>query len=171
MFDTLLDLRSSFVLAALVVTWIAVLILLLVIGNLHARLYRLEQGADSREDKPVPYAHLIGRQLQGVLGDSLSAPRVLVLLSSNCASCRHVLEELQLSPSKTPLALAWIDRSPSPSPTIPSHAIVLDTGPKISSELGIRVTPFAIVTNEDGRVLKASPINSLSTLSNLWTAA
>lgn len=170
MFDTLLDSRSTFVFAALFVTWVGVLLLMLVIANLHSRLQRLERGTSASKE-PTPYSHLLGKRLQDLLGESPSIPRVLVFLSSNCASCTHVLNELRALPPKAPLALAWIDHLPSPSPVLPSHATILDMGPEISTELGIRVTPFAIVAGEDGRVLKASPINSLNALSNLLAVA
>ncbi|HEX8597701.1 MAG TPA: hypothetical protein VF952_04210 [Chloroflexia bacterium] len=172
MFDTLLDSRSSFAFAALFVTWVAVLLLMLVIGNLHSRLQRLERAASVSKEN-TPYANLLGRRLQDLLGESPVVPRVLVFLSSNCTSCARVLNELQHLhlPSNAPLAVAWVDQLPSPAPDIPSNATVLHAGPQISTELGIRVTPFALVAGADGRVLKATPINSLDSLNKLLAVA
>ena len=56
---------------------------------------------------------------------------------------------------------------PTPLPEFPPNIVVLDEGAKVSTTLGIRITPFVVVTGEDGRVVKAGPINSLSSLSDL----
>ena len=74
------------------------------------------------------------------------------------------LPELSLT---TPLAIAWTDHAPSPLPTLPTGTIVLDDGPGVSAALGIRATPFALVAGENGTVVKASPINSLTSITNL----
>jgi hypothetical protein len=166
MLASILDLRSSFMLAALFVTWVAVVLLMLVVGNLRARLYRLEQaGFAAREG--TPYGQLLGKQLGELVGELPSAPRVLFFLSANCASCKRVLGELAARSWASPPGVVWTDHAPAPSPALPPEAIVLDEGPRISKALGIRVTPFVIITSEDGRISKASPINSLSSLGNL----
>jgi hypothetical protein len=42
MLTAMLDFRSSFILAALFVSWVAVVLLVLVVGDLHVRLQRIE---------------------------------------------------------------------------------------------------------------------------------
>jgi hypothetical protein len=162
----LLDLKSNFVVAALFVTWIAVALLVLVIGNLYVRLQRLER-VQPVPKAGMPYGHLVGRGMRELLGEALPSPCVYVFLSADCKSCKRVLGELPSLLLKTPLAITWVDRSPQPLPALPPGTIVLDEGPKVSTALGIRVTPFVLVTGEEGKVIKASPINSLSSLGNL----
>lgn len=162
----LLDMRSNFVVAALFVTWVAVALLVLVIGNLYVRLQRLERVLPVPKEQ-IPYSHLIGRGLQDLLGEALPSPCVFVFLSANCNSCIRVLSELPSLLLTAPLAITWIDESPSPSPALPPGTIVVAEGPKVSTALGIRLTPFVLVIGEEGKVVQASPINSLSSLGKL----
>ncbi len=165
MFTELLDSRSSFILAAMFVSWVSVALLALVAGNLHRRLQRIESSLSV--SAAAPYSGLLGKALRESLGESVPAPCVLVFLSANCQACKRVLSELQSLSLSTPLALAWTDHAPSPLPTLPLGIIVLDDGPTVSAALGIRATPFALVAGENGRVVKASPVNSLNSINNL----
>ena len=167
MIASLLDSRASFELAAFFVTWVAVVLLVLVVGNLHARLQRLEQAAAVRQGTK-PYSHLLGRQIQDLLGDVTLArqPHVLVFLSSDCKACMRVMNELKSPSWTTPSVIIWTDRPPSPPPGLPPNAFILDDGQRISAALGIRVTPFVLVANEDGRIVKAAPTTTLSSLAD-----
>ena len=160
-----LDSKSSFILAAMFVSWVAVALLTLVVGNLHRRLQRVEGSLAG--NLAAPYSGLLGKALRESLGESIPAPCVLVFLSANCQACRRVLGDLPALSLSTPLAIAWTDQAPSPLPALPAGAIVIDDGPKVSAALGIRATPFALVAGENGTVVKASPINSLTSISNL----
>lgn len=169
MFSDLLDSRSSFILAAMFVSWVAVALLTLVAGNLHRRLRRIEGSLSV--NLAAPYSGLLGKALRESLTDAIPAPCVLVFLSANCQACWRVLGDLPSLSLSTPLAIAWTDRAPSPLPVLPLGTIVLDDGPKVSAALGIHATPFALVAGENGTVVKASPINSLNSISNLVTSA
>lgn len=162
----LLDMRSNFAIAALFVTWVAVALLMLIVGNLYARLQRLERALPVPKEA-TPYGHLIGRGLSDLLGATVPSPCVFVLLSANCNSCMRVLSELPSLLLSAPLAITWIDEAPSPPPALPPGTIVLDEGPKISLDLGIQVTPFVLVTDDTGEVVQAAPLNSLSSLGKL----
>lgn len=161
----LLDYRSSFVLAAMFVSWVAVAVLALVAGNLHRRLQHVE--GSLAINAAAPYAGLLGKALRESLGEAVPAPCVLLFLSTNCAVCQRVVGDLPSLSLSTPLAVAWTDRAPSPLPALPLGTIVVADGPKVSAALGIRATPFALVAGENGTVLKASPVNSLPSISNL----
>lgn len=157
--------KSTFVVAALFVSWVAVALLTLVVGNLHRRLQRVEGSLSG--NLAAPYSGLLGKALRESLGEAIPAPCVLVFLSANCQACRRVLGDLPSLSLSTPLAIAWTDQAPSPLPTLPPGAIVIDDGPKVSAALGIRATPFALVAGENGTVVKASPVNSLTSINNL----
>jgi hypothetical protein len=159
---TLFETRASFDMAALFVTWVAVLMLLLVVGNLHIRLQRLEQ-ANPAPRPGRPYGHLIGRRMGELLGEVPLGQqlRLLLFVSSGCRSCVPVLRELASASWTAPIAVAWTDSLPSPPPELPPSTILLEEGPRIGAELGIRVTPFVLVADREGRIVRASPINSL----------
>ena len=66
MLTDLLESRSSFMLAAMFVSWVAVALLALIAGNLHRRLQRVE-GSLAVNDQ-TPYAGLFGKALRESLG-------------------------------------------------------------------------------------------------------
>jgi hypothetical protein len=166
MLGSLLDTRSSFVIAALFVSWIAVALLMLVVGNLHVRLQRLEQ-LNAAPKEAMPYGQMLGRRLHDLVAGPVPVPGVLLFLSTNCSSCKRVLDELGAPGRSAPVTIAWIDQTPAPTTAAPPNTIVLAEGPQISAALGIRVTPFVVVSGEDGRVIKATPVSSLSSLGEL----
>lgn len=163
--ESLLNSRASFELAAFAATWVAIALLIFIVVNLYTRVVRLERERGAPQ-MAQPYGHLLGKHIDDVIGVTVPdrQPRVLLFLSSNCGSCRRVLDELT-SPSWTvPTALLWTDEAPATTPR-PDGAIVVEDGKRISTDLGIRVTPFGLVADDSGRVVQASPISSLHSLS------
>lgn len=159
--------RSTFVLAALAVTWLAIVLLALIAANLHLRLVRLERASPAEEAR-APFAHLLGRRLDEVLGTGISpAVRLAVVLASDCPSCSRILEELAAAPVGREVALLWRDGTPSPQPPLPPGVAVLDDGPRASRELGVQVTPFAVRADASGRIDRATPVGSVTVLRDL----
>lgn len=159
-----LDTRPGVVLAALVVTWVALVLLVLVVASLHARLRRLEQrpaqpAAAGGLDDP-PFAALLGRPMSELAGGA--TPRILLVLSSSCRSCRSLLTDLADPGWTVPTALAWADGRPGG--TTGPQVQVLPDGPRISTALGVRVTPFGLVAGDDGRITWAGPVTGLPAL-------
>jgi hypothetical protein len=167
----LLTVRAGFEVAAFFVSWAVMALLVVLVLGLHARLRRLEQGA-GQQPRSAPYSHLLGRHVDELIGTTGTArrPRVLLFLSSGCPSCERVIEEVTSPAWTVPSALLWTDRT-APVPEHPSRDIVLDGGPRISAELGIRVTPFVLVADEVGHIVQAGPVNSLRSLGDLNRSA
>jgi hypothetical protein len=162
LYASVFDAEVGFEAAACFVTWAAVAFLAVIAMHLHLRLQRLE-----RASAPVtgarPYAHFVGSRLDELLGGMGLAlrPQVLVALSGACNACERVLSEIA-SPSWTaPTVVLWTDHTPSVVPALPATTIVPPDGPAIAAKLGIRVTPFALWMNQEGEIVKASPVNSL----------
>jgi hypothetical protein len=156
---SVLSLESSFALAALLVSWVAIALLVLVVGSLHARLRRLER-LDAAA-RPAPYASLLGRDLGALVGMA-EPPRALLFVSSSCSSCARLLDEIASPSSSLSTAIAWTDGEPPAD--APAGATVLHDGARLSAELGVRVTPFALVADASGRVVRAGPVASLRSL-------
>lgn len=167
--ETLLASRASFVLAALAVSWLAVVLLALVVANLHFRLVHLERAArPAPEESRIPFGHLLGRDLAEALGPRVApGTRLAFVLSSDCASCERILGELRASAVPTPLALLWRDHTPSPLPPLPPGAAIVDEGPEVSRALGVRVTPFALAADAAGRIVRAAPVGSVEALAEM----
>jgi hypothetical protein len=158
--------RSSFELAAFFVTWAVVTLLVVLVANLHARVRRLEQAA-GQPTTNAPYGHLVGARVEDLVGAvGAQRPRVLLFLSSSCGTCTRLVEEVTSPAWTVPSALLWTDRTP-PAEIRSTRATILDDGPRISARLGIRVTPFALVADEVGRIVRAGPISTLQALADL----
>jgi hypothetical protein len=167
-FETFLSSQSSFALAALAVSWIAFVLLALVAANLHFRLAQLEQAQPSAEQARTPFGHLVGRSLVDILGPvHVGRARLVLVLSSSCTSCDRVLEWLRQSAPAAPIALLWRDGTPSPPPSIPAGAVIVDGRPGLSSVLGVQVTPFALAADDTGRISRAVPVGNLDVLAAL----
>lgn len=160
-----LDARPGVVLAALVVTWVAVVLLVLMVAALHVRVARLERAGAARpaaRPDDAPFAGLLGRTMTELTGGP--APRVLLVLTSSCRSCRSLLADLAEPEWTIPTALAWADGSPGTA--VGPHVTVLPDGPRIGSALGVRVTPFGLVAGDDGRIAWAGPVTGLPALAD-----
>lgn len=164
-----LESRAGAAFAALVVTWVAVVLLVLVVAQLHARLRRLERaapaphtsGPDGAGLRAPPYAEVIGRSMADIVGQS-PVPQVLLVLSVSCASCRRLLSDLADPSWSMPTALAWLDGTPGGDLPVPA----LPDGPRVAAGLGVRVTPFGLVSDDDGHVVWAGPVTDLNTLAD-----
>ena len=162
---SILDTRSSFDVAVVLISWVAVVLLGLVAANLHIRLQRLER-AEWAPSGTTPYRRWLGQHWRDVLGDLdlPEPPRHVLFLSSSCAACARVVDELESGGGRRPTVLVWTDRAPTGLVGRGESAVVLELGPEPGVRLGVRVTPFALVLDDDGRIVKASPFNSLEAL-------
>jgi hypothetical protein len=157
---SLFDTRMTFEIAALLVTWIAIVFLALIAVSLHLRVLNLErERASSR--KATPYSHLIGKSVDEILSQRAPAPvDVVLLVTSQCQMCERIVDEIASPAWTKSTAVAWIDGS-APARPSRSNVVVVDDGPAISRRLGVRVTPFALFAGPDGTIVRAGPINSL----------
>lgn len=170
--QSLLGSQSSFVLAALAVSWIGVVLLALIAANLHFRLAHLEHERATSAEERAPFAHLLGRELAEVLGAPVAPETHLALVvSSGCASCERILTALRESPSAVPFALLWRDGTPSPPPPLPAGATTIDDGPGVAAALGVRVSPFALLADARGRIVRAAPVGRVEALAELLAEA
>lgn len=155
-----LSAEPSFAFAAFVVTWLAVVLLALIAGNLHIRLQRIEQASQLARGAAA-YAHLIGRNVGVAAGRQ---PELLLILSSQCATCQHILDEMGTGNWTRRTALAWKNGRGRLPDTLPSTVEEIDDGARLSEELGIAVTPFALELDPQGFVIAARPVGSVDAL-------
>lgn len=162
--DTVFDTRASLELAAFFVTWVAVALLAVIVVHLHMRLIRLER-ASAASGRAAPYAHLIGQRV-GALAAATDEwqPAFVLFVSSSCAACETILQELNAPGWQLPVAVAWVHSVPAPAPPLSRSVRILQDGSGISTALGIHATPFVVILDEEGRVERAMPVNSLEAL-------
>lgn len=157
--------RASFELAVFFVTWVAIVLLALIVVHLHLRLQLLER-RNAPANRPDPYAHLAGRRLADLLGGAGDSwqPQFVLFVSAPCTSCASVLDELLEPGWPAAITLLWTTPPPSTPPRLPSNVRALDDGPRISAALGIHATPFVLIVGDGGVVEQGMPINSLESL-------
>ena len=168
--DSIFDTRASVELAAFFVTWVAVALLAVIAVHLHLRVVRLERAALT-SDRVAPYAHLIGQRADVLFRGAPDGwqPAFVLFVSSACTACEKVLEEVNARDWPAPIALAWVDAVPSPPPRLTPGVRIVQDGPTISTALGVRTTPFALIVDDEGRIARAMPINSLEPLTRgMW---
>jgi hypothetical protein len=167
----LLDTHSSFLFAVLVLTWGAMALLLLMVIHLHTRIQRLEQAEGAANPTVSPYSRLLGRSVRDIVrpNDFAADVRVLLLLSSTCRSCRKLLDELPaILGTDATCMLAWVDGATPPSTVLPRGVFVLENGPAIAATLEIGVTPFALLINSDGHILRGMPVENASAVREMF---
>lgn len=162
-----LDSRASFEVTALVVTWIAIVLLALMVVSVLVRVRRLELAQlEGTPAQARPYSGLRGRAISGLVPPDapVALPGKLVFLSSNCAGCARLLENLSTLQEAPALTLTWLDAAPEALPKLPAAVSIFTDGGVLARELGIGVTPFAVELDADGVILDARPVSRLSVL-------
>ena len=156
---TVLDTRSSVVFAALVITWLATAGLVVIVGNLHVRLRRLEQ-ARTRGDGANPYARFLGQQVDG------HDNAVLLFVAPACRACDALLRDIARSTWSTPLTVLSTAGTHVVSDALPSPVDVLDDDGMLADRLGVTVTPFAVIV-AGGVVVHAAPVGAIAALRHI----
>jgi len=161
---TWLDARMSFEIAALIATWLALVFVTLIALNLHFRMMRLERDQAEMNHRTA-YAHVHGRQLGPWFAEAgIPAPRYIFLFSANCETCKRLIEEFNSLSWTERSVIAWTDHPPPLTTVLPAAVQPVDRGARLAAELRIRVTPFFLELDEDGRIVRAAPATSLSAL-------
>ncbi len=159
----MLDLRPTLVASALFATWLAMALLTVTVLSLHVRVARLEARRGAFDDPP--FRGLVGRIVPDLRGGGPS-PRAVVFLSTSCRTCTAIVEDLARHRWRQPVGVVWTDTAAPPFASRPDVPIVPD-GPAVAASLGIRVTPFAVVLDGDGRIRHARPVGSVADMPDI----
>jgi hypothetical protein len=162
--ESVLDFRPTLVVSALFATWLAVALLSVLVLYLQVRVARLEAGRSAVAEDP-PFKSLVGRLVPELLA-SEHRPRAVVFLSTTCRTCADVLDDLKRHRWRQPVAVAWTE-TPAPAFVSRYDLPVLEAGPVIATALGVRVTPFAIVLGDDGRIRQARPVGAVGEVNEI----
>jgi len=153
----------SFQTSALIVTWVALLLLALVVSGLVRQVHALSSGGARGADRrglrpgsPAPNADVLG----------LRPPAVLLFLSEDCHMCDSVLDEAGRLDGNGPQAHAlYAGRVPPSSDAQPID--VHGWQAELFERYDAIVTPFAVVVGRDGRVVRSEPLGSPKALRGL----
>lgn len=157
----------SFQTSALVVTWVALLLLALVVSGLVRQVHALSSGAAGpggrqrrlgiRPGSPAPAADRLG----------VTPPAVLLFLSEDCRTCADMLDEAVRAPTDG-VALHALYAGPAPAGSAAGGGngspVVHGEQADLFERYDAIATPFAVVIDSDGRVARSGPVGSRAAL-------
>ena len=151
----------SFQTSALIVTWVALLLMALVMSGLVRQVHALSSGAARRPERlglrpgsPAPAADRLG----------LRPPAVLLFLSDDCRTCAEVLDEAGRLPRN---GVAVHALYPGPAPAGTGNVAVHGGQAELFERYDAIATPFGVVVDRAGRVARSEPLGSRTALHNL----
>ena len=156
----------SFQTSALILSWIAILLLALVVSGLIRQVHALSAGTVGR---PGPVGLRPGSPAPRFRDLAPPSPATLVLLflDSGCATCDHLLDEVTEQIPRTDAVFRVLYRQ-----TVPPHAAdlpmtVLGEQADLFDRYDAIATPFAVVIDATGRIRRSEPVGSRVALRQL----
>jgi hypothetical protein len=156
----------SFETTALLVTWVALVLLALVVAGLVRQVHQLTQGPRARElglpaGSPAPALDILAAET--------GQATLLLFLSEDCPVCHDVFEEaLGLTGGPATRAI-FAEEAIGGDP--PANMRVLPGQQDLFTEYKVPATPYVVIVGADGRVRTAEPVGSVRGLHNLVTEA
>lgn len=156
----------SFETTALLVTWVALVLLALVVSGLVRQVHQLTQGPRTREPglpagSPAPgLDRLVAEPGQATL---------LLFLSEDCPACQDVFQEaLGLTGGPATRAI-FAEETAAAEP--PANMRILSGQGDLFTAYQVPATPYGVIVGADGRVRTAEPVGSIRGLHALVTEA
>jgi hypothetical protein len=143
----------SFQTSALIVTWVALLLLACVVAGLVRQVHALSAGG--------PRAVRAGLR-PGDQAD-VEGPAVLLFLRATCTTCVDALAEAAAAVDRLPVLALYEGQAPDPPPGVTA---LRDQGHRFA-EYGALATPFAVLVGADGRITAAAPVGSRAAVRDL----
>jgi hypothetical protein len=158
----------SFQTSALILSWIAILLLALVVSGLVRQVHALSSGVVQRRPESVGLP--AGTPAPGftrLAPAPPAAPLVLLFLDPHCGTCTEVLTEAagRVGPGGPEFRVLYRDSAPARATGLP--ITVLDGQAELFERYDALATPFATVVDPTGRVLRAEPLGSPAALRRL----
>jgi hypothetical protein len=156
----------SFETTALLLTWVALVLLALVVAGLVRQVHQLTQGPRSRElglpvGSPAP-------ALDAVEAEPGRAT-LLLFLSEDCPVCHDVFEEALVQSSGPATRAIFAQRAIDGEP--PVNMRVLAGQEDLFTAYKVPATPYGVIVGADGSVRTAEPVGSVRGLHHLVTEA
>lgn len=158
----------SFETTAVLVAWIAIVLLSLVVAGLIRHVHALGLGAH-REPVPPLIRLPTGAPAPGFdrLAPMPTEPVLLLFLSTECPSCAAVLAEVRRLAGRSPVAIRVLFAGPPMVGAETSGVPVFSGEADLFTTYGVPATPFAVLIDSGGRIRQATPAGSARALRDL----
>jgi len=154
----------SFQTSALIVTWVALLLLAFVVAGLVRQVHALSSGAGSSAAGARPVrGGLRAGDKANLVGLDVDAPAVLLFLTATCHTCVEALAEAVAVAGNRPVLALYEGQAPAP----PTGVTAFGDKGHLFAEYGALATPFAVVVGADGRITAAAPVGSRTAVREL----
>jgi len=150
----------SFETSALVVTWVALLLLAFVVAGLVRQVHALSSGAGARPAR----AALQAGDRPDLASLGTDPPAVLLFLRATCRTCVDALAEtVAVTGDRTSVVALYESQVPEPTPGV----VALGNQGHLFTAYGALATPFAVLVGADGRITAAAPVGSRAAVREL----
>lgn len=149
----------TFLASALILSWVAIILLALVVARLVQQVHRLESGTGPRRPDRVGIRPGSSAPALAQLGIPAGEPAVLLFLSASCSTCSEVLVEAseQAGRPGVPALHALFEGT---SPTASNGVSVHEGKAELFERYDAVATPFAVVLDRSANVVRSEPIGS-----------
>lgn len=158
----------SFQTSALILSWIAILLLALVVSGLVRQVHALSSGAVRHRPESVglrPGSPAPGLARLGPVPPAV--PLVLLFLDAECGTCAEVLAEASARADAARVEFRALYRGDAPEHPTGLPFPALGGQAELFERYDALVTPFATVVDPAGRVRRAEPLGSRAALRHL----
>jgi hypothetical protein len=152
----------SFQTSALILSWVAIALLALVVSGLVRQVHTLSAGP-ARPAEPVGLAPGAAAPGLDLLAAGASGPVLLLFLSADCRTCTGVLAEAARHTGAVTLRALYAGPAPATDLPVSVHggqAALFERYDAIA-------TPFAVLVDPSGRVVRSEPVGSPAALRTL----
>ncbi|MDH6460647.1 hypothetical protein M2302_000808 [Micromonospora sp. A200] len=156
----------SFQTSALILSWIAILLLALVVSGLVRQVHALSTGTVGRPGSVGLRPGSPAPRFRDLAPPS-PATLVLLFLDPGCATCDHLLDAAAEQIRRTDVVLRVLYRDTVPSRAADLPMTVLGEQADLFDRYDAIATPFAVVIDATGRIRRSEPVGSAVALRHL----
>jgi hypothetical protein len=156
----------SFQTSALILSWIAILLLALMVSGLVRQVHALSTSNVGRSG-PVGLRPGSPAPRFRDLAPPSPATLVLLFLDHGCATCDQLLDEVAEEAQRTHAVLRVLYRDTVPAQATELPVTVLGEQADLFDRYDAIATPFAAVIDETGRIQRSEPLGSRMALRRL----
>lgn len=157
----------SFTTSALIVSWVAILLLALVVSGLVRQVHALTSGAAAGGPAQLGLRNGSRAPEHATLAGGEDGTMVLLFLSEDCRSCAEVFDQTvrlaALATEARVLPRALYRGDVARQAPFPVHA----DANQLFDAYAVPLTPFAVIVEQDGRVRRSAPVGSAAVLRDL----
>lgn len=156
----------SFQTSALILSWVAILLLALVVSGLVRQVQQLSSTAVRRPESvglrpgtPAPAFSTLAPESPATL--------VLLFLQPGCGTCAELLDEASRQADRDALEFRVLYRDGVPPEAADLPVTAFGDRADLFERYDAIATPFAVVVDRSGRVLRSEPVGSRAALHHL----